>query len=228
MGSNLNRLNNPDFVGQKFAKLTVIGIGKNSNGLTTWKCRCDCGNYIEKPAKYIKHGEFKSCGCISREIQENGHCKDRLYGVYHNMVDRCYNKNSDEYYRYGGRGIRICDEWRNNYFAFKEWAYAHGYDENAKHGDCTIDRVNVNGNYEPSNCRWADSMIQASNRRPSSEWKPRKVKKYSAFGQLKTVKELCKEYSVSEPFLRYRIKNGMSLEQALTTPKLTDGRPRKE
>lgn len=228
MGSNLNRLDNPAFIGQKFNRLTVVGILKDTTGQTVWKCKCDCGNYVERLAKNIKHGEFKSCGCISKELQENGHCNDRLYCVYHDMVERCYYEGHASYKNYGGRGIRVCDEWRSNYLTFKAWAYSHGYDENAAFGDCTIDRIEVNGNYEPSNCRWVDSATQAANKRPRSEWKPRKVKKYRVFGELKSVAEICKEYSVSEPFLRHRLKGGMSLEQAITLPKLTDGRPRKD
>lgn len=81
------------------------------------------------------------------------------------MINRCCNANAPDYKYYGARGIKICDEWLNDYTAFKKWALDSGYDANAEHGVCTIDRINVNGNYEPVNCRWVSMTIQSRNRR---------------------------------------------------------------
>jgi transcriptional regulator with XRE-family HTH domain len=89
----------------------------------------------------------------------------RLYQVFRNMIQRCYNPNCPDFKDYGGRGITICDEWLYDFGAFWDWAMANGYDENAKYGECTIDRIDVNGKYEPSNCRWVSMMVQNWNRR---------------------------------------------------------------
>lgn len=143
------------------------------------------------------------------------------------MVQRCYNKNSDAYVNYGGRVITICPEWLNDREKFIDWALSHGYAN-----DLSIDRINVNGNYEPSNCRWATDEVQLENRRPKEQWrkpKRRKLKTCTIDGQTKPIREWYLIFNTSEPAIRYRMnKLGMTLEQALKTPKLTQGRPRKQ
>lgn len=144
------------------------------------------------------------------------------------MKQRCYNPNNPNYENYGGRGIRVCQEWLDDFMNFYNWAMASGYDYNAEFGECTLDRINVDGNYEPSNCRWADIEMQANNKRPSKYWKPRR-KLYEHKGKKYNLCELCKIYETSSPAVQYRMnKLGMTLEQALKTPKLTQGRPRKQ
>ena len=91
--------------------------------------------------------------------------ENRLYRIWSNMKGRCYSKTSSVYNIYGARGITVCDEWKNDFLAFRKWALENGYDENAKRMDCTLDRINVDGNYCPENCRWVDIKTQANNRR---------------------------------------------------------------
>ena len=163
-----------DRTGERFGRLTVLSrandyVSKNNVHHVRWNCICDCGNTITVDVTRLVTGHTKSCGCLREEKLSNGNPKhggryDRLYKVFHNMKARCYNKNSDDYKYYGGKGVTICDEWLSNYNVFKEWAYNNGYDDSADRGKCTIDRIDVNGNYEPSNCRWVDMAIQSRNR----------------------------------------------------------------
>lgn len=215
------------YIGRKKNFLTVRGITKFANGEKAFLCECDCGNMkLVKPTMW-DIGRIKSCGCFAESLRlEHTEELDRLRRIHSGMIQRCYNPNSASYANYGGRGIIICDEWLNNRENFIEWALNNGYSN-----DLSIDRIDANGNYEPSNCRWATDEVQLENRRPRSEWrkpKPRKLKTWTIEGETKTIGEWCEQYDTSTVAIRYRIKTlGMTLEQALKTPKISKGRPRK-
>jgi hypothetical protein len=169
-----------DLTGQRFGRLTVIARSGSRGGRASWLCRCDCGNSVIETQNVLAMGRAKSCGCLNDELRakrskkagdargkqltRHGHSKERLYTIWKSMRQRCMNKRSKDYQEYGGRGIDVCDEW-NDYEAFRGWAMSHGYDQDAAFGVTTIDRINVDGNYEPSNCRFVDLETQANNRR---------------------------------------------------------------
>lgn len=160
-----------DLTGLRFGRLTVIEYaGANAHRKKAWVCRCDCGNVLTVAGASLKNGNTKSCGCYKRDKltdrnTTHGGTIDRLYGIWSCMKHRCNTPTYKKYKDYGGRGIRVCEEWENSYEAFKSWAMANGYDETAPFGECTIDRIDVNGNYEPTNCRWVDMKTQNNNMR---------------------------------------------------------------
>lgn len=160
----MSRLQN--LIGQKFNRLTVISRAENTkSGMTCWLCQCDCGKQKIVAGKHLKSGRIKSCGCYNHDslVKRNtthGLTNTRLFRIWGNMKDRCYNPNKSNYPYYGGRGIQICQEWLDNFENFYVWAINNGYQRNL-----SIDRINGNGNYEPSNCRWVTQKEQNNNRR---------------------------------------------------------------
>lgn len=167
-----------DLSGRRFNRLVVVRFlekGERKTRGYNWLCKCDCGNYTDANATKLLMGLQQSCGCLKEEMKpmignmnrKYDHVSKRLYSVYKAMLNRVFDENGREYHNYGGRGITVCDEWlgEKGFDNFAEWAYSSGYDEAAKHGECTLDRANVNFGYSPHNCRWITNSEQQNNRR---------------------------------------------------------------
>ena len=161
--------NAKDLTGLRFGRLVAIEQTdkRTKAGSIIWRCVCDCGNTAYVIAGNLSRNHTLSCGCLAENVCKTTHgcSEERLYYVWRGIKERCYCPSHNRYQLYGGRGIQMCEEWRNDYSAFRNWALANGYDANAKRGECTIDRIDVNGNYEPSNCQWVDMKIQRKNQR---------------------------------------------------------------
>ena len=213
------------YIGQKKNYLKVIGITRLPNKHRAFLCECDCGNTTTIEPTFWEQGTVKSCGCMHKELLResnitHGFSKDRLYSVWNGVRERCLNPKNPNYRNYGGRGIEICPEWLNDFEEFRIWSLSTGYDYEAPRGECTLDRIDVNGNYEPSNCRWITIQEQNKNKRPSSEWKKRDCKRFCVDGVFKTSSEWCEIYGVSGQTVHYRMKTyGMSFEDALKMKK---------
>lgn len=210
-----------DITGKTFGRLHVIErTEKRTNGKgVIWLCECECGNVAYVSAAMLLSGNTKSCGCLQRDVTiqrstKHGFAPDgnveRLYKTWQSMKQRCTNPKNTEYQNYGGRGITICEEWLNSYLKFREWAYANGYNENAPHLQCTIDRIDNNKGYSPDNCRWVDMKTQSNNKSTNH---------YITYNnETHTLAEWERLTGISRSVITCRIKRGWSVEKTFTTP----------
>lgn len=155
-------------IGNKYGRLTVISRDESHHGRHAyWVCRCDCGKEVVASGANLRRGQVRSCGCSRIGNHSRRHYDEdrgRLYHVWNGMKTRCSNPNFPQYKDYGGRGIKVCKEWLE-YGNFLKWARETGYDDNAPRGQCTLDRIDNDGDYCPENCRWVTMRQQMASRR---------------------------------------------------------------
>ncbi len=191
-------MNKKDITGQKFGKLTALKpVGLNKHNQVLWLCQCECGNTTTVITSNLLKGKTKSCGCFAIETRKflhkkHGLCHTRLNAIYRKMKGRCYCKTNPRYSSYGGRGITVCDEWLTDFMNFYNWAIQNGYTD-----ELTIERIDNNGNYEPSNCKWATYKEQGRNTRHCHyvDYK----------GQKKALSEWCEILNLNYPKILQRL-----------------------
>ncbi len=198
-----------DLTGQRFGRLVALERDAASCGRPKWKCMCDCGNTVSVYASNLKRGSSKSCGCLQRALlsaRKTVHSgwanKDKLYNVWHGIKKRCQCETDPHYKNYGARGIGLCAEWEE-YNEFRSWAYEHGYREGL-----SLDRIDVDGHYEPANCRWTDNYTQQNNKRNNI--------RYTYNNETHTLKEWSRMLGINYQTLYSRLtRHGMTFENAI-------------
>ena len=199
-----------DITGKKFGRYTALKYVKRNNR-NVWMCRCDCGNIRFASGSDLRNGKTKSCGCYIRDWNKkvkktHGMTNTRIYHTWIGMRRRCYDPTRSGFKLYGGRGITVCDEWNNNFESFYEWAMQNGYTD-----ELTIDRIDVNGNYEPSICRFATNKQQMNNKTDNH------FLTYN--GETHTIAEWSEITGIKRETIRVRIsKLHWSTDDALTKP----------
>lgn len=208
-----------DLTAQRFGNLMVLKrIGNDKYGRTQWQCRCTCGNLTNVASGNLVSGHTSSCGCgealnrkrLGLRSERHGKYGTSIYNVWNAMVQRCSNPNQPSFKNYGGRDIQVCDEWKT-FESFYEWAKRSGYVEGIARGECTIERIDVNGNYCHTNCKWVNMQEQANNKRTN--------RRLLHNGECKTLAQWARALNISYSCLAQRINRlGWSVERALTTP----------
>lgn len=200
-----------DLTGKKYGKLTVISRAENKGTQTRWLCECDCGKRKIVQAGSLVSGDTKSCGCLrgvimGERLRTHGTGKEsRLYRIWTGIKTRCYNPNHNTYKIYGKRGIKMCEEWKNSFVSFRDWSIKNGYSDSL-----SLDRIDVNGDYEPSNCRWATKKQQANNTRSNV---------YISYkGETHTLAEWSDITGIKELTLASRKRKGWSDEECIEVP----------
>ena len=205
--------------GKRFGRYVVLRyVGENKAHESLWECKCDCGNIRVVPGVRLRKGGALSCGCYHRDemvnrLTSHGLSESRIYDIWKELKQRCTNESNIKYKYYGEKGITVCDEWANSFISFYNWSIENGYNESL-----TIDRIDSNKGYNPSNCRWVSYKVQNNNKGNNV--------RIEMDGVVKTISEWCECYNV--PFRRVsdRIRKGWDLRKALTTPPLKkNGQP---
>ena len=212
---NVRKASFKDLTGQRFNYLTVLEYAGRKGNRTMWKCLCECGNTTFVDSRSLKSGNTKACGCHQSDgwgnSKTHGMSKTKIYRTWMGMKNRCYRKSNKHYGNYGGRGIKVCDEWMNSFELFRDWAFKSGYSE-----ELTLDRIDNDGNYCPENCRWVDRFEQMNNTRSNH--------RITFNGNTMTLTEWSRKIGLPAHVLRNRINNyGWSEEEALTIPLLKKG-----
>lgn len=196
-----------DLTGMRSGRLVVRRYhGRNPGGEHLWECVCDCGSISLVQRSNITNGHTLSCGCLKREkATKHGGSDTRLYRIWSHMRTRCNKEYDDGYHLYGGRGVSVCPEWES-FPAFLKWAKSNGYED-----DLTLDRIDTNGDYEPSNCRWATVQEQNQNKRNSIL--------ITKDGVTKNLMDWAEELGIHHETIRGRIRMGWPEEDWLIPPK---------
>lgn len=197
-------------IGERFGKLTVTKcLGSNGKKKIEWECVCDCGKTVVHTTSALNCGKIHSCGCglieMYKKAKKNDPKDKKLYSRWLSIKDRCRNPKNAQYKNYGGRGITICPEWENDFYAFRDWAFLNGYDESL-----SIDRIDNDKGYSPDNCRWVDSKIQGNNRRTNHC--------VTIDGITKTIMQWSEIYGIKYDTINRRIRDGWSEQDAITKP----------
>lgn len=207
-----------DLTGKQVGRLTVLGRGedkttKSGKRIIQWACQCTCGNVTLVTTGHLHGGHTQSCGCLKVEAGKktgeanftHGQVDSRLHHIWMCMKSRCNYSKNKRFQHYGERGVKVCDAWSEKFENFRDWALSNGYRD-----DLTLDRIDVNGNYCPENCRWADIYTQANNKRNN--------RRISSGGETHTVAEWSRLTGISSGTIFARLRKGWTDYEAVNTP----------